>query len=125
MVASGKWDKIHLRDLRARCIVGINDWERETPQDISLTLTLHTDLSVAGKSDRLEDTVDYKKLKDRVLKHVEDSQFFLVERLAESVAQLCLEDPKVKQVDLIVDKLGALRYVRSVAVEMTRQRQET
>lgn len=124
MSTQPKLDKIHIRELRARCIVGINDWERETPQDISISLTLHTLLSAAGRSDKLEDTVNYKTLKDRVLSHVEESKFFLIEKLAETVADLCLEDPMVRHVDVIIDKLGALRYVRSVAVEISRSKED-
>jgi dihydroneopterin aldolase len=60
-------DRIRIRDLSTRCILGINSWEREKMQDIILSITLHADLSAAGRSDNLEDSVDYKALKNRIL----------------------------------------------------------
>ena len=115
-------DRIHIRDLAARCIVGFNDWERQKKQDILINVTLHADLAEACASDRVEDSVDYKALKDRILAMVEESECHLIERLAESVAQVCLADALVQKVDVSVDKPGALRFSRSVAVEITRSR---
>jgi FolB domain-containing protein len=117
-------DRIHVRDLAARCIIGVADWEREKRQEIAISLTLHADLSGACRSDRIADTVDYKQLKGRLLAFVEDSEFQLIERLAEGIAELCLAEPRVQRVDVLVDKLGALRFARSVAVEITRTRSD-
>jgi D-erythro-7,8-dihydroneopterin triphosphate epimerase len=113
-------DRIHIRDLQARCIVGIFPHEREHLQEVVLNITMHADLSTACRSDRIEDTVDYKGIKKRVLAMVESSSFFLIERMAEEAASICLEDPRVRKVDVSVDKPGALRFARSVAVEITR-----
>lgn len=118
-------DKIHIRDLRARCIVGIFQEEREKPQEITLNITLWADLREAAISDSIDDTVDYKKVKQQVLALVEGSRYFLVEKLAQEVANVCLDAPRVAQVTVILDKPGALRFARSVAVELTRTRTET
>jgi FolB domain-containing protein len=115
-------DKIYIRDLTCRCIVGINDDERVNKQDVILNITLFVDLSAACASDRIEDTVDYKSIKLAVLALVEASQYFLVERLAECVAETCLKNAKVKGVTVVVDKPGALRFARSVAIEIHRER---
>lgn len=117
-------DRIRINDLRVRSIVGINDWEQEKKQDVSISLTLHTDLRKAGASDQIEDTVDYKTLKKKIMGMVEATKFLLIERMAEEVAKLCLEDPKVERVDVTVDKLGALRFASSVAVEISRYRRD-
>lgn len=119
-MTESKLDRIHIRDLEARCIVGIYPAERENLQDVVLNVTLHVDLSKAGTSDNIDDTVDYKSLKKRLLKMVEASDFFLIERMAETCAAICLEDQRVHRVDVTVDKPGALRFARSVAVEITR-----
>lgn len=113
-------DRIHIRELRARCIVGIYPEEREHLQDVVVSLTLHADLRLAGQTDKIDDTVDYKWLKKRLLQMVEHSDFFLIEKLAEESARLCLEDKRVRRVDVSIDKPGALRFARSVAVEITR-----
>jgi FolB domain-containing protein len=115
-------DRIHIRDLDLRCIVGLNDWEREKKQDVTINLTLHADLGAAGTSDDIGDTVDYKRLKDRIVALVEGSDFRLIERLAEAIAEIALEDPRAARVDVAVDKPGALRFARSVAVEISRTR---
>ena len=117
-------DRIHIRDIEARCIVGIRDWERKKPQEVRISMTLHVDLSKACRSDRIEDTVDYKAVKDRVIERVESTSYDLVERMAQEAADLALEDPRVARVDVMVDKLGALRFTRSVAVEIFRSRGE-
>lgn len=115
-------DKIHIRDLHASCILGIFPEEREKPQEIALNITLYADLRRASVSDCIEDTVDYKRVKQQVLALVENSSCFLVERLAREVADVCLRDPHVSRVTVTVDKPGALRFARSVAVEITRNR---
>jgi len=115
-------DRIRIRELAARCIVGIKEWERTKRQEISISVTLHADLADACRSDDIDDTVDYKRLKQRILAFVEQSEFYLIERLAEGIADLCLAEPRVERVEVLVDKLGALRFARSVAVEITRER---
>ncbi len=115
-------DRIRICDLLTRCILGVNESERREKQDVVINLAIYTDLRKAGKSDRIEDTVDYRALKKRVLAMVENSQFILEEALAEAVAELCLEQPQVRQVDVRVEKPHALRFARSVAVEISRRR---
>ncbi len=115
-------DRIRICDLLVRCILGINEDERREKQDVVISLTLYTDLHKAGKSDRIEDTVDYRALKKRALSMVESSRYLLVEALAEAVAELCLAQQGVQQVDVRVEKPHALRFARSVAVEITRKR---
>ena len=115
-------DRIHIRDLRARCIVGTNPDERVNPQDVVINLTLHADLRRAGASDDIADTVDYRAVKKDVLAMVEASSYQLVERLAERVAEVCLEDRRVKKVEVFLEKPGALRVARSVGVAIARER---
>ncbi len=111
-----------IKDLLARCIVGINEDERREKQDVIINITLSADLSVPGKTDRFEDTVDYRAIKKHVLKMAEASGYFLVEALAERIAQLCLEHPGVRAATVSVEKPSALRFARSVGVELTRKK---
>jgi FolB domain-containing protein len=113
-------DRIEIKDLLLRGIVGINEWEREKPQDILLNLTLFADLATAGASDRIEDTINYRTLTKQVIEHVEGSARFTVEALAADVARICLADPRVRRVRVRVEKPGALRFARSVGVEIER-----
>jgi len=115
-------DRVLIRDLHLRCVIGANDWEREVKQDVLINLEIHADLRPAGASDALEDAVDYRAVTKRIIAAVEGSAFHLVERLAEEVAGLCLADPRVRRVIVRVEKPGALRFARSVGVEIDRDR---
>jgi dihydroneopterin aldolase/D-erythro-7,8-dihydroneopterin triphosphate epimerase len=114
-------DRIYIRDLAARCIVGINPDERVNKQDVVINLTLHADLRKAGRTDDIADTVDYKAVKQKVLALVEGSSFTLVERLAEAVAETCLAQPGVLRAEVLVEKPAALRFARTVGVEIVRE----
>ena len=117
-------DKIHIRDLLVRCIVGIYPEERTEKQDVNINMILYTDLRAACQSDDIEDTVNYKTIKKKVLRMVQESEYFLIERLADEAAQIALEDPNVSHVNVSIDKPGALRFARSVAVDITRSRED-
>ena len=113
-------DKILIRDLVARCIIGVGEEERREKQDVVINVVLSADLRQAGKSDRFEDAIDYRALKKRIVAMVEDSSYHLVEALAERVAEICLEDPRVEQTQVTVEKPTALRFAQSVGVEIIR-----
>ena len=113
-------DKIFIRDLALRCIIGIYPEERREKQDIVINVEMHCDLRKAGRSDDLGDTVNYKAVKKSILKLVEESGFQLIESLAESIADIALADDKVQTAVVAIDKPGALRFAKSSAVEITR-----
>ena len=115
-------DRIRINELMARTYVGFIDWEKVTKQDVAISITLHADLKKAGRSDDVADTVDYKKLKAQILQWVESNRFFLIEKMAEDIADICLEHSLVERVDVEVNKLSALRFAKSVAVEISRER---
>ncbi len=117
-------DRIEIKDLLLRTIIGINSDERRERQDVLINLTLYTDTRTAGRSDELRDTLDYRALTKRVIAMVEESRFYLVERLAAAVAGVCLEDARVERVTVSVEKPGALRFTRSVGVTIDRGRDD-
>src|SRR5690554_6319256 len=106
-------DKIHIRDLLARCIIGIYPEERENLQDVYINVTLLAEIYKACQSDDIADTVNYKALKKEILEFVEASSFNLIEKLAEEIATICLKYDRVREVTVTVDKPGALRFARS------------
>ncbi len=115
-------DKIIIKELTIDCIIGIFDHERIKKQPVVFTITIFTDLQVAAKSEKLEDSVDYFTLREKIMQHVESSSYLLVETLAESVADICLENPLVKEVTIELSKPLALENVKTVAIEITRTR---
>ena len=117
-------DCIYIHDLLARGILGINDWEREQAQDILVNLTLFCDLRRAGFSDDVADTINYRTVSKGILGMVEASTRYTVEALAADIADLCLAEPGVVRVRVRVEKPGALRFARSVGVEIERARDD-
>jgi D-erythro-7,8-dihydroneopterin triphosphate epimerase len=115
-------DRILIRDLLVRCVLGIHDEERRDKQDVVINIALGADLRASGEQDRFDEALDYSSIKKRVIAAVESSRFHLLEALAEHVARVCLESPGVREAQVTIDKPGALRFARSVAVEVTRRR---
>jgi len=113
-------DRIYIKDLLIRCVLGIYPEERRDKQDVIINITLHADLNKAAVSDNIEDTVNYKTIKKEVVDMVQRSEFFLLEKMAEEIAEISLRSTLVRRVDVMVDKPGALRFARSVAIEISR-----
>jgi FolB domain-containing protein len=117
-------DQILIRDLQFRCIVGIDPEERRDTQDITAQITLEADLRKACRTDAIEDTIDYRALKREILHMAENSHFYLIEALAAGIADICLSHERVVRVEVTVEKPGALRFARTVAVRIVRTRDD-
>lgn len=118
-------DRIEIKDLMVRGILGINPDERKNRQDILINITLWADTRAAAASDAIEDAVNYRTLTKAVIEHVESGQPMLVERLVSEIARLCfVTDERVEAAEVRVEKPTALRFARSVGVTIYRTRQE-
>lgn len=115
-------DRIEIHDLLLRCIVGINETERKNKQDVLINIVMWADTRAAARSDEIGDTVNYRTVTKEIIEHVEASAYFLVERLVERIAEICLRDERVQTVQVSLEKPGALRFARSVGVTITRTR---
>jgi FolB domain-containing protein len=113
-------DKVIIKNILARGIIGINDWEREKPQDILINIDLYTDIREQAAPDNISGCIDYSKVTKKVIHHAEIAKRFTVEALAEDIAQICLEDPRVLKATVRVEKPGAVRFAQSVGVERAR-----
>ncbi len=113
-------DKIVIRDLLLRGIVGINDWERKTKQDILINLEVFLDAAPAGGSDDMTDSLNYRTLTKDIIAYVEGSSHFLVEALATEIARIAVIVHGAERAIVRVEKPGALRFARSVGVEIER-----
>ena len=116
----GAMDIIYLNDLRVDTVTGIYGWERRIKQTLSFDIELAADTGRAAQSDKIEDTVSYEAVADRLLSYVSTSEFELLETLAERVARLLLDEFKVSWCRLRVNKHGAVRGVRDVGIIMER-----
>jgi FolB domain-containing protein len=113
-------DQIIIKDLLIQGIIGINEEERENPQDILINLSLYTDTRQAAQTDSIEDCVNYDTVVKNVMALVENAKRYTVEALANDIARLCLNEPNVIKVRVRVEKPGAVRFSKSVGVEIER-----
>ena len=105
-------DTVKIERLELDCIIGINPWERLTKQQITVDIEIDTDLTAAGKSDSIEDTINYRTIAKTVTTEVEKSDYGLVESIGAKIADICLEDDRVFSVRVTVRKPGAVRKPR-------------
>jgi len=117
-------DKVIIKNLLARGIIGIRDWERKRAQNILINITLITDTHHAAETDNITDCADYSEVSKKVLAHAESASRFTVEALANDLAKLCLEQANVQSVIVRVEKPGAVRFAESVGVEVERSRDD-
>jgi len=108
--------KIRIKGLRLRTVVGVFEWEQKAPQEVVVNVELEFDGEAAARSDDLADSVDYKRLKQRLLREVESRRYKLLEKLARHVLDIVLSNEKVLRATVEVDKPGALRFAESVSV---------
>lgn len=113
-------DIIYLNDLRIDTIIGIYDWERRTRQTVILDIEMGTDIRKAAKTDHIDDTLNYKAVAKRLIAFVSESEFQLVETLAERITEIILTEFDVPWCRLRLNKQGAVRGVRDVGVIIER-----
>jgi 7,8-dihydroneopterin aldolase/epimerase/oxygenase len=113
-------DLIYLRNLKIECVIGAFEWERRIRQTVAIDLDLAADVARAARTDRLVDTVDYKAIAKRLIDFVGNSEFQLVETLAERVAEIVREEFAVAWVRVRINKRGALRHATDVGVVIER-----
>ncbi|MGI9666806.1 MAG: dihydroneopterin aldolase [Acidimicrobiia bacterium] len=115
-------DQIHIRDLVVSGIIGINPDERINKQDVLVNITMSVDTHAAAVSDNIDDAVNYRTITKEIIAHIESGEPMLVERLAQEIANICLQDDRVAATEVTVEKPGALRHARSVGITITRTR---
>ena len=115
-------DKIFIHGLEIPCIIGIFDWERKKRQKVSIDLEFPANIRRAAKLDRLEDTVDYKRIAKRTIAFVSRSRFYLLETLTERLAALLLKKFRLPKITVRISKPGAIRGAKTVGIEIIRRK---
>lgn len=116
-------DRVFIKDLLVRGIVGVNPDERTKPQDVLINVTMWTDTRPAAHSDRIDDAVNYRTVAKKIISHVEGGNPELVERLVAELADIVLAaDGRIEKVEVSLEKPGALRFAKSVGVTIQRDR---
>lgn len=113
-------DKVFIKDLLVRGVIGISEKERSAPQDIVINVVMYTDTSRGAQTDDIEHCTNYRTAAKAIIAHVEKTSRFTVEALSGDIAGICLELPGVEKVKVRVEKPGAVRFSKSVGVEIVR-----
>ncbi len=115
---------IRIKKLRLRTIIGVYEWEQNTLQEVWVNLELEVEDESSTFSDDLNDSVDYKVIKDQIIKMSQDRTFALCEKLAGSILELVMRDERISRAKVEVDKPGALRFTDSVSIVLEKTRGE-
>ncbi|MGH8464126.1 MAG: dihydroneopterin aldolase [Pseudomonas sp.] len=113
-------DIIYIHDLRVDTIIGIYAWERENRQTVSLDLEMATDISRAASTQNIDDALNYKAISDRITAFISDSEFLLIEAMAEQVASIVMSEFGVPWLRLRLGKPAAVPTARDVGVIIER-----
>lgn len=113
-------DITFLHGLKVECIIGIWEWERAAKQTVIIDLDMASDVARAAASDEIKDAVDYKAVAKRLEQFVGESQYQLVETMAENVARLLLEEFGLPWVRVRINKKGAVSNARDVGIVIER-----
>tara|TARA_A100001035_G_scaffold111520_1_gene87446 strand:- start:192 stop:542 length:351 start_codon:yes stop_codon:yes gene_type:complete len=115
-------DIVFIKELCVETIIGIYDWERKIKQVVCIDLELETEIKSASSSDDIGDTVDYKSVAKRVKSFIEESNFLLIEALAEETVKIILSEFDVKTVKGRFSKPGAVTGSKEVGVIIKREK---
>ena len=113
-------DIVYIRDLRIDTVIGIFDWEREVRQTVSIDLEMGADIRRAAASEDIRDALDYKAVSDRLKAFIGQSEFLLVETMAEQTASILMEEFKVPWLKLRIGKPGAISRAEDVGIIIER-----
>ena len=115
-------DTVFVHELKVETIIGIWGWERKIRQIVSIDLEMGADIRRAAETDSIDDTLNYKAISKRVQQFVADSEFQLVETMAEKIAELVLQEFKVPWVQVRVSKPAAIRGAKNVGILIHRSK---
>ena len=117
-------DKIFIEDLLIRGVIGVSDRERSNKQDIVVSVVMYADIRKGAETDDIQYCVNYRTTAKAIIAHVESTARYTVEALANDIAAICLDMPGVEKAEVKVEKPGAVRFSRSVGVQITRETQD-
>lgn len=113
-------DIVFIEDLQIDTVIGIYDWERKIRQTVRLDIEMATNIRKAAETDNIDDTLSYKSVAKRLIEFVEQSEYELVEALAEEICRIIRDEFGVPWVKLTLHKPGAVRGSKSVGVIIER-----
>ena len=109
---------INIRNLRLRTYIGFNPEERVKQQDVVINIEINYRVNTGILDDDVNAALNYKMVTKKVIKHVEDGQFLLLEKLVSDVLTICSDHPDVNYARVTIDKPHALRFADSVSLTL-------
>ena len=113
-------DIVYIKELEVKTVIGIFDWERKIKQIVSLDLEMQTDVTAGALTDHIDQALDYKSIAKRLIAFIEESEFQLIETMAEQIAAIVLSEFNVPWLRLRLSKPGAVRGSKDVGVIIER-----
>ena len=117
---------IRVKDLSLRTFIGFKPHEKKHKQDVLIQLEVEVETSMVEHNDdyQVDGFYDYRSMTKSVIKLVEESRFDLLEALTRNVLDEIMSNPLVKKARVEIEKPHALRYSRTVSVEMSSERSD-
>ncbi len=109
---------INIHNLRLRTFIGFNPEEMEKQQDVVINIEITYTLAQSVLRDQVEDALNYKVIAKKVIQHVEEGRFLLLEKLVADVLTLCSHHPGINHARVSIDKPHALRFADSVSLSL-------
>lgn len=113
---------LKIKNLRLKTILGIYDWEKNFDREIIINLIIETDFNAALTSDNIEDAIDYDAISQKIKKFVEQNRFNLIEKMAQKMLDEIMQDQRIKNCTLEIDKVGALDFIDSASITLSAKR---
>ena len=110
---------ICIKNLRLRTIIGIREFERSNKQDVIINATIEVDTARAAETDNIDDAYNYRTITKKIIDFVEQSNYFLLEKLAAKILEMILAEPRALAAEVEIDKPTALRFADSVSVKLS------
>ena len=114
---------INISNLRLRTYIGFNPEEKSKQQDVVINAELRYRADATFGTDAEQDALNYKIITKRIIHHVEQGRFHLLEKLAADLLQIATESERVSFAQIRVDKPHALRFADSVSVTLSAARE--
>lgn len=114
-------DKVFIKRLKVKTIIGVNQWERKLKRTLYVDLTFFWDNQAAGKSDAIELALDYAKITNKVTSFAERSRFELLEAFAEQLVKILSKEFHIPEIHLRLTKPGAIANDSLVGIEIRRK----
>ena len=109
---------VRVKDLLIRTYIGFNPEELRNKQDVVINMTIRADVNEAIRNDDVKNSYNYKTITKKVIKLVQEGKFKMLENLTQQILDLILLNPQVEWAKVEVDKPHALRFAKSVSIEL-------